>query len=247
MGRQFHTILALAGALLLAGCIGGGTTTNIDVNDTSVVIPTVRMSVDFGDRPGPRSHPHTSHAVELGLSSANGSDTVHVTAGQQPIVFGGETFLAPQDVRAEFGFRFAELAYRFRAVSENRGLGIEVLAGLAYAQLGLRLTGATKVAAERLDGTGIVVSLGGMLRLWPSGSIQLRGSGFASTTSEGVSSVGRYEIAFAQALGRNAAVRLGYAGWDVKSRREDDDFSNSNRSPIRVRFSGPTLGLELMF
>ncbi|HXU40924.1 MAG TPA: hypothetical protein VN675_01275 [Burkholderiales bacterium] len=246
MGIQFRAILALAGALVLAGCVGG-TTTNIDVADTGSVIGTVRMSVDFGDRPGPRSHLHTSHAVELGLSGATGSDTQNIAAGQQPIVFGGEVFAAPQDVRAEFGFRFAELAYRFRYLSENRGLGIEALAGLAYAQLGLRLTGATKVAAERLDGTGIVVSLGGLLRLWPSGGIQLRGSGFASNTSEGVSSVGRYEIALAQALGRNAAVRVGYAGWDIKSRREDDDFSNSNRSPIRVRFSGPALGLELMF
>src|SRR5678816_1399881 len=111
LGRQIRTILALAGALYLAGC-AGGTTTNIDVNDTSTVIGTVRVSVDFGDRPGPRSQPHTSHALELGLSGATGSDTMQVTAGQQPIVFGGETFLAPQDVRAEFDFRFAELAYR---------------------------------------------------------------------------------------------------------------------------------------
>ena len=247
MGRQFRTILALAGALLLAGCVGGGTTSNIDVNDTSAVIPTVRMSVDFGDRPGPRSHPHTSHAIELGLSGATGSDTMHIEAGQQPIVFGGEAFAAPQDLRAEFDFRFAEAAYRFRYVSENRGLGIETLVGLAYARLGLRLTGTNKVAAERLDGGGVVVSLGGMLRLWPSGSVQLRGSGFASTTSEGVSSVGHYELSLAQALGRNAAVRIGYAGWDVRSRREDDEFSNSNRSSIRLRFSGPALGLELMF
>ena len=132
-------------------------------------------------------------------------------------------------------------------MSERRGLGFEALAGLAYAQLGLRLIGVTKTAAERLEGGGIVVSLGTLLRLWPSGSIQLRGSGFASTTSEGVSSVGRYEAVFEQALGRHAAVRAGYAGYDVRSKREDDDFSNSNRSPIRVRANGPMLGLMLMF
>ena len=246
MGRQIRTILALAGALYLAGC-ASGTTSNIDVNDASSVIGTLRVSVDFGDRPGPRSQPHTSHAIELGLSGATGSDTMHVTAGQQPIVFGGETFLAPQDVRAEFDFRFAELAYRFRYVSENRGLGIETLVGLAQGRLGMRLTGIAKVAAERLDGNGIVVGLGGIVPLWPSGSIQLRGSGFASTTSEGVSRVGHYEIVLAQALGRHAGLFLGYAGWDVRSRRESDDFSNSNRSPIRARFSGPALGLEVMF
>lgn len=246
MGRQFRTILALAGTLYLAGC-ASGTTSNIDVNDTSTVIGTVRMSVDFGDRPGPRSQPHTSHALELGLTGATGSDTMHIPAGQQPIVFGGEFFAAPQEVRAEFDFRFAELAYRFRYVSENRGLGIETLVGLAQARLGMRLTGITKVAAERLDGNGIVVGLGGIVPLWRSGSIQVRGSGFASTTSEGVSRVGHYEIVLAQALGRHAGLFLGYAGWDVRSRRESDDFSSSNRSPIRARFSGPALGLELMF
>ena len=62
-----------------------------------------------------------------------------------------------------------------------------------------------------------------------------------------MSSVGRYEIQLEQALGRHAALRAGYAGWDVRSRREDDEFSSSNRSPIRVRFSGPTLGLMLSF
>lgn len=247
VGKQFRTILAMAGALFLAGCFSHGTTSSIDLNDTAAVIPTVRMSVDFGDRPGPRSHPHTSHAFELGLSGATGTDSMHVEAGQQPIVFGGETFASPQDLRAEFDFRFVEAAYRFRYVSENRGLGIETLVGLAYARLGLRLTGVNKVAAEKLDGTGVVVSLGAILRLWSSGSVQLRGSGFASTSSEGVSSVGRYEISLAQALGRNAAVRIGYAGWDVRSRREDDDFSFSNLSPIRLRFSGPALGLDLLF
>jgi hypothetical protein len=244
MGKQIRTILALAAALYLAGC---GTTTNIDVNDTSSVIGTVRMSVDFGDRPGPRSRPHTSHALELGVSGATGDDTLSVTAGQGPIVFGGETFATPQDVRAEFDFRFIELAYRFRYVSENRGLGIETLVGLAQARLGLRLTGATKVAAERLDGNGVLVGLGGILRLWPSGSIQARGSGFGSTTSEGVSSVGHYEIVLEQALGRHAAVRAGYAGYDVRSKRESDETSGSNRSPIRVRINGPMVGLMVMF
>jgi hypothetical protein len=243
MGLRHSAVIA---ALLVAGC-SSTTTSNIDVHDSSIVIPTARIAVDFGERPGPPSHIHTGHAVELGVTGATGDDTLNVSAGQQPIVFGGEIFAAPQEVKAEFDFRFTELAYRFRYVSERRGLGFEALAGLAYAQLGLRLIGVTKTAAERLEGGGIVVGLGTMLRLWPSGSVQLRGSGFASTTSEGVSSVGRYEIVFEQALGRHAAVRAGYAGYDVRSKREDDPYSASNRSPIRVRANGPMLGLMLMF
>lgn len=247
MTRQIRTIPGLvAAALVLAGC-SSTTTSNIDIHDSNVVIPTVRIAVDFGERPGPPSHIHTGHAVELGVSGANGKDSFDIAAGQQPVVFGGTIFAAPQEVRAEYDFRFTELAYRFRYVSERRGLGFEALVGAAYAQLGLRLIGAVQTAAERLDGAGIVVSLGTMVRLWPSGSIQLRGSGFASTTSEGVSNVGHYEIAFEQALGRHAALRAGYAGYDVRSKREDDPYSSSNRSPIRLRANGPQLGLLLMF
>lgn len=237
---------ALLAPLLLAGCFGG-TTSQIDLQDNSVLIPTARIAVDFNEHPGPPSRLHTSHAVELALSGGSGEDDLHLSAGQQPIVFGGENFAAPQDLKAEFDFRFAELAYRYRYVSERRGIGFEALAGAAYARLGLRLAGATRTAAEKLDGGGVVLSLGTMVRLWPSGSLQLRGTGFASSSSEGVSSVGRYEINFEQALGPHAALRAGYAGWNVRSRREDDGFSASNRSPIRVRFAGPTLGLALMF
>ena len=244
---MFSRIGVLLATLLLGGCWGGGTTTNIDVQDSSVVIPTARIAVDFNERPGPPSYIHTSHAVEVGLSGATGRDDLQVSTGQRPVVFGGESFVAPQNLKAEFDFRFAELAYRYRYVSPRRGLGFEAMAGGAYARLGLRLSGATRVAAEKLDGSGLVVGLGTMVRLWPSGSLQLRGSGFVSNTSEGVSSVRRYEINFEQALGPHVALRARYAGYDGRSMREDDDFSNSNRSPIRVRFSGPQLGLQMMF
>jgi hypothetical protein len=246
METQIRTILALAGALLLAGC-ASSTTSNIDAQDSSAVIPTARIAIDIGERPGPPSHLHTSHAVEVALSGATGSDDLNITAGQQPVRFGGETFTAPQDLKADFDFRFAEVAYRYRYVSERRGVGVEGLAGLGYARLGLRLTGATQIAAERLDGGGVIVGLGFLMRLWPSGSFHARGAGFASTTSTGVSTVGRYELLLEQAIGRHAAIRAGYAGWDVRSKREDDPSSGSNQSSIRVRISGPTVGLALMF
>jgi hypothetical protein len=245
LSRLPARIFTACAVLAVAGC--SNTASNINVEDTTTVIPTLRIAADFGDRPGARSRPHTSHAVEFGLSGATGDDTVEVAAGQQPIIFGGESYAVPQQIRAEFDFRFIELAYRYRYVSQRGALGVEGLAGLAQARLGLRLIGPTRTAAERLDGTGLVLGVGGILRLWPSGSVQLRATGFASTTSEGVSSVARYDLQLAQALGRHAAIRAGYAFWDVRSRREDDAYSRSNDSPIRVKFSGPTLGLELMF
>src|SRR5262245_34075471 len=107
--------------LLVAGC--SSTTSNIDIHDSSVAIPTVRIAVDIGEKPGPPSHVHTGHAVELGVTGAKGNDTFNISPGQQPIVFGGTIFAVPQEVRAEFDFRFTELAYRYRYLSQRRGLG----------------------------------------------------------------------------------------------------------------------------
>jgi hypothetical protein len=42
-------------------------------------------------------------------------------------------------------------------------------------------------------------------------------------------------------------VRGGFTTWRVRSHRESQDFSSSNNSPISLRFSGPTVGLEVMF
>lgn len=246
MNKELRFLAALALIPFLAGCYSRQTS-NIDVVDRSTFIPTVRVTADLSDRPGPRSQAHTSHALELGLTGARGDDTLRLAPAQQPLVFGGQTFAAPQDVRAEFDFRFVELAYRYRHVFDRTGFGVEGLAGVGYAQLGLTLTGTTQRAAERLSNTGFVLGLGGIWRFRPTTSLQLRGTGFASGSDDDVSSATRFDLQLVQALGQHAAVRAGYATWSVRSDRETQDFSTSIDSPIRVRFSGPTLGLELMF
>ena len=247
MVGQIRTLCAAAAALALAGCCCSRSTSSLDLEDTSSFTGAVRLAADFAGRETPRpSAPHTSHAIELEISGAKGSDNQTLGAGQQPVVFGGETFLAPQTVHADFDFRLAYIGYRYRQVFERSGLGLEALVGPGYAQLGLSVAGPLRRASERLRDGGLVVGLGAMLRFWGASSVNFRATGFGSGSTDGVTSATRYDLYFAQALGRNAGIRAGYSWWNIRSEREDD-YGSSTLSPIRVRMSGPAVGLELMF
>lgn len=248
MVGQIRTLCAAAAALLLAGCCCGRSTSSLDLEDTSSFTGAVRIAADFAGREVARpSAPHTSHAVEIEVSGAKGSDSQAFTAGQQPVVFGGATFATPQTLRADFNFRLAYIGYRYRHVFDRSGLGLEGLIGPGYAQLGLTVSGVSQRAAERLSDGGLVLGLGAMLRFWGASSVNFRATGFGSGSSDGVTSATRYDLYFAQALGRYAGLRAGYSWWNIRSQREDDDYSSSRLSPIRVRMSGPAVGLELMF
>ena len=72
-------LAAALAAHLIAAC--SSTTTNVDLKDNGVLIPSARVAVDFGERPGPPSHLHTSHAVELGVSGGSGGDDGSIAAG----------------------------------------------------------------------------------------------------------------------------------------------------------------------
>jgi len=242
--KMLSRLALLAAALAVAAC--SSTTSNIDIKDNTAFIPTVRVAVDFNETPGPPSQLHTSHAVEVAVTGATGSDAVNLSAGQQPVVFGGETFVAPQALKGEFDFRLAYIGYRYRHVFERSGLGLEVLIGPGYSQLGLTVTGATQRAAERLRDAGLDIGLGAMVRVASATSVNFRATAFGSGATDGVSSAARYDVYLAQGIGRSVGVRAGYSWWNVHSEREDD-YGSSRLSPIRIRMAGPQLGLELMF
>lgn len=250
MHKELRLAVLLAAILLLGGC-AGQTTSEIDAVDRSTAVPSVRVAVDLRGRATeeipPPARVHTSHALELGLSYARGSDTQSFDASQQRITFGGQTFVPPQELHYDFDLRFVELAYRYRHLFAGPRLGLEAVAGLGYADLGLTVTGATQRAAERLRNGGIVLALGGLWGITSSTSLQTRATLFYSGASDDVTSASRFEIHLAQALGRNVSVRAGYAAWNLRSERESDNFFFTRNSPLRVRFSGPAVGLELMF
>lgn len=252
MHKELRLAAALAALLLLGGC-ASHTTSEIDAVDRSVVVPSVRVAVDLrgGGRATeevpPPANAHTSHALELGLTYARGSATQHFDATQQPVTFGGQTFAPPQDLHYDFDLRFVELAYRYRHLFSGARLGLEGVVGAGYADLGLTVTGATQRAAERLRNGGLVLGLGGLWGITSSTSLHARGTLFYSGASDDVTNASRFEVYLAQALGRHVVVRAGYAAWNLRSERETDHLFFTRNSPLRVRFSGPAVGLELAF
>ena len=237
-------VLGLCAALIacsLTGCYTVSTTA-IDAHDSSVFIPSGRLTVDFSRQGETPSEPHRGHALELAYSGASGSATQTLGSGQPPVNFGGQTFSPPQQLTHEFDFRFFEVAYRYRNFFGTGDLGIEALGGIANAHLDLAVSSPTRRASETLNSMGAVGGFGLIWRLRPTTSLQARYSVFVSGEKQDVTNVERLDLYLAQSLGRNVAVRGGLATWKVKSAREE-----SNNSEINLRFSGPALGLELMF
>lgn len=238
MGR-----LIVVGLALLAGC--AEPTTDIAIRDNGVFLPSGRMSIDISPEVQNPSVPHTGHGLELGVSGGRGEDRQEVSTGQDPVVFGGRTFNAPVNLNHEFKYQFYEAAYRFRKFfGKAQKFGIEALAGLAHAELDLTVSSPSLSAREEIDSGGIVGGFGLLWKFRPTTSLQSRLTVFASGDEGGVSTARRVEFHLAQAIGKHASVRAGYANWNVDSDREYDD---ATRSPVRARFSGFALGLDLMF
>src|SRR5262249_17981968 len=174
-----------------------------------------------------------------------GKDTQTLSAGAVPVKFGGQTFASPQQLRYEFRFGYAEALYRYRWLWGGQGnFGLELVGGLGYGSVDMKVIGATQSASEKFGSGGLVAGAGFFGRLSPTLSVQARLSGFASDSTEGVTDLSRYDVFLAQTLGRNVALRGGFSGWTLHSRREDRAGTNS---PITIRLAGPSIGFELMF
>ncbi|MGH8704845.1 MAG: hypothetical protein ACREUO_05410 [Burkholderiales bacterium] len=242
MPTKRTSLSAAFAAFLLAGCFtySGPPASTITASDSGVLVPTIRASVG-GQGPGAPSEARDGHAVEVSWSRASGGDQQALAAGQAPVRFGSQTFSGPAQLQHDFDYRFLEVAYRFRHFFGG-DVGIEALAGFAHANLDLTVASGAQRATEAIDSAGFVASFGIIGRLRPGTSVQGRATLFGSGSSSGVSEAQRFELALAQSVWRHAALRAGYVFWRVDSERE-----NSGTSPVRVKFSGPTLGLDLAF
>ncbi len=238
-------LVVLAAALIAAPALANHR--DIEVED-NVFIPSARVGIDIAPRGEQPSVPHTGHGVEIGFTGTSGEDGQTRTAGAPPLVFGGQTFLAPTTLNYDFDFRFFELAYRYRHFfGASRTFGIEALGGLGWAELDLGVSSATQSAREKLQSGGLVGGLGIVWKFLPQTSLQSRITVFGSGDREGVTGAGRFDVFVAQALGRHAAVRVGLTSWGLTSERDDDDDFGSFNSHIRAGFGGLALGLELAF
>jgi hypothetical protein len=240
-----RTLIALAAAFFAGSALADHRA--IEVTDRGTFIPSVRLGVDMAPRGEAPAVPHSGHGFELGFTGASGDASQSRTAGAPALVFGGRIFAAPVELHHDYDFRFAEVAYRYRHFFGQGTFGIEALGGLGYAQYELTVTSAAQRASEKLSSGGLVGGFGILWKFLPQTSLQSRLTVFGSGDAEGVSAAARLDVFVAQALGRNAALRMGLTSWGlVSSREEDDDFSSLN-SEIRAGFSGLALQLELAF
>lgn len=234
--RVFRALLLVA----LGGCTSIPATT-ININDSGVVQPSVRVGWNIGHATGAPSDPQAGHGIEIGAMRASTDDTQDLASGAAPVRFGGTTFVPPQTLRHEADFALYDVSYRFRLFSTDRAFGLEVLAGLAYAAFDLTVSSALQRASESESSIGALGAIGALWRLRPGTTLQLRGSWFASGESDGVTTATSVEATAAQALGSHVVVRGGYAYTSAESDRDGPD------SKISLRFSGPLLRLELQF
>ena len=241
-----------ASCAMLLAALGGCTSipppaTSINVNDSGVFLPSVRVGWNLGSSStkGTPSDPgsgHTlGHGIEFGATRASSEDTQNLAAGQAPVRFGGTTFLPGQTLRHEADFAVYDVSYRFRLFATDRVLGMEVTAGVGFADLDLTVSSSNQRARESLSSVGFRYGIAGIWRLRPGTQMQARFTGFFSGDYHDVTSVYSSEISVGQALGSNFVVRGGYSYTSAES---DRDLPNSR---INLRFSGPLLRLELQF
>lgn len=243
MPTRLTCLSAALAAFLLAGCFGFTApppSSTIEASDSGVLVPTIRASIDIRGQGAP-SEARDGHAIEVGWSRGSGNDQQALAAGAPEVRFGGQTVTAPAQLRHEFDYRFLEVAYRFRHFFGGN-VGIEGLAGFAHANLDLAVSSGAQRATESIDSAGFTASFGVIGRLRPSTSVQGRATLFTSGSNSDVSDAQRFELSLVQSVWRHAALRAGYVFWRMDSDRED-----SGISPIKVKFSGPTLGFDLAF
>ncbi len=237
--KAVHLASGLLGLLVLGGC-GSYSTTRIEAQDRQTVLPSLRASFNFGKGVDVPSQPQDGHSIEVEGFNARGSDDQTLATGQPPIVVNGTTFAPPIQLRHDFRFSYADVSWRWRKFFGGGAVGLQALAGVAYA--GVRLTSSAPglQASQGFYNRG---AQGGVGLVWrnPSGlAIEARLTEFFGFETD-VDRASRYEAFVSQALGNNVTLRLGYAGWEVKGQ----DFSSN--SAYRLRFSGPALGLQVDF
>jgi len=227
-------------ALLAATLVGCGTYTYtaINVDDQTAFIPSVRVSLPLSGQEGMPSEPQSGHAIELGYTVTKGSSSQTLVPGQNLISVGGVQFNAPQELRHEFDYRYAEILYRYRRFfGTSQNFGFEVLGGLVNSQLKLSTSSPSQMASAAANSNGISEGVGGIWRFRPTTSLQARYAVFVTTETSG----NRTELFAVQALGANASIRGGYTWWYV----HENGFKLV--SDFEVRFRGPAVSLEVMF
>jgi hypothetical protein len=248
VAARLHARARLPGVLLVisacAGCAGTPSTT-ITTDASHVFNPSLSVAVGLDDDKQPPSEPHSGHAIEMEAGRAKGSGLQTLASGQPPVVINNTTFNAPQHLRNDFDFYYADMAYRYRKFfGERQAVGIEAMGGIGYTSLGLAVSSSTQQDAGRFSNTAAKGSFAFIWRMRQSTSLDIRLSTFrwlnAFAGGGAVTSADRFELFLAQAVGDNLSLRLGYTSWTI-------DGSTGAGSDFHTTFGGPMANLGFNF
>src|SRR5262245_32470608 len=107
--------LRFAALTLMAPCAALANSTDDVQAGGGAVIGNVGMSIDVVGNATLRNHTGSSHAIDLGFSYAKAKRTQDREVGDQPVVFGGTTFLGAQgDIEWTSNIQLAHVGYRPR-------------------------------------------------------------------------------------------------------------------------------------
>lgn len=210
----------------------------LNVSDDYVLQPAVRVVVQSESSSAP-SDPHTGNALEVGYIRGSGTSSQDVSSNY--VSFGDTRFNAPTRLDSSFTLAYVDMTWRGRLIDRDSGLGLDLLVGIAGALVDLEVASASERRGESLSSPGGQVGLGVLWRAREGTSLHARGVWFRSFDDTEISRGYRYDVALAQALGRNVALRAGYSWWRLQSDR------GGTSSPIIFDIRGPTLALELLF
>lgn len=224
----------------LGGCASYPPTTSIRASDSGATLPTLRITKTLDAMDGAAAEHGAGRAVEIGVASGKGRDTQTLEPGQVPIVFGdpATTFSPPQSLTHEFDFAYYDLLWRWRSFPAGSAAGFELIAGMSYLSTDLTVSSPGLRASDTLTSANLTFGAGGLWRMRPATFLQGRVT-FVLPLGD-FDEVLRLEAHVVQALGRNAAVRAGYAYWRIRS-------EPGSTSGIKLDVSGPALGLDLSF
>lgn len=231
----------LAGLLFtmaLSGCLSS---TPIVADDPHVFLPSIRAAVSLDDDKQPASEPQTGHAIEFEYVRTKGHGEQNLATGQSSVRLNNVVFLAPQQLKNDFNFNFADISFRWRKFFKERSVGLELTAGVGHTSMDLTVASPSQRASDHFGNYG---PQGGVALIWrtrPSTSLHARMSGFVSSSDTGIRSFARYELFVSQALGDSLALRAGYAKWGI------DGDAGVGESNFKSTFSGPMLDLGWNF
>jgi len=240
-----------AAAILIAAC-GLGACGNlppapvlkpIEVRDAYTAIPSARLSwYPQGFETAPRS---LNWGVEL--EYARGTGRSDQTLGSNEFIsLGGNALQGPQQVHHHAELRYGHLgvtgAQRFGGGASP--LEVEWVAGLGFAQLNLvsqsRIAGSPTLSA-RQEFSGVAFGVGPRWNITNEVAVEgrLQLLHFWPSFDE---SLWYPEIAVRYRPAKTVALRVGYSAMSF-----DPSKQNGGDSAVRVRISGPFLGLHLIF